>query len=313
MSAVPRLSPTFCGLCRGRVAAEAAVLEATLVACLSAGRDSWPTLALPPADFIAHLAERAPLHDGGVSLAGLQALHLSDLYLACACQRGLPAALALFEQHYLQPLAASLKHTEPSAAAIDELCQQLREQLFVAVPASATQPAGAAKPGKIGSYDGRGSLKSWLRVVALRATLTRRRGERRQRLQPLPDADVDTALLALPLGAGPELALLRNRHEPDIKQALTEALATLPAERVNVLRLHLLDGLTLEKIARLYRVNRSTVKRWLDDTHARLLAELRQRLQARLRLSRSDLDSLLTHLRSDLDLSLSRLLRAATV
>jgi RNA polymerase sigma-70 factor len=304
MSGFPTLASTFRSHCRGEVEAEPGALGATLAECLSAGQAGWPTLPLPPLDFIAHLAQRAPLQEGKVTLAGLRGLHAGDLYLACACQRNVPPALELFEQHFLPPLAAYLRRSEPSPVVVDELCQQLREELFVGVPAGAHRSRGAAK---IAHYDGRGSLKAWLRVVALRTALTRRRGERRERLQPLDD----TTLLALPSGAGPELEFLRQQHEPDIKQALTEALATLPSDRVNVLRLHLLDGLTLEKIAGLYHVNRSSVKRWLDDARARLLSELRRRLQARFQLPPKDLDSLLTHLRSQLDLSLSRLLKAS--
>lgn len=273
-------------------------VEEALAALLRTGRETWPTLDLAPHAFIVHLAERAPASEGTIALTGLRALHVRDLYLACACQLRVPGALELFESQILGEIASYLGRSEPSRPAIDEVCQQLRERLFV---------AGAEGVPKIAKYDGRGSLKSWLRVVAMRTAMTRRRSAKRDRTQPLDDA----ALAALPGSGSPELAILKQQHEADIKLALTEALAMLPADRVNVLRLHLIDGLTLEKIGSLYRVNRSSVKRWLDDARARLLSELRRRLQTRLRLSREEFDSLIATLRSQLDLSLSRILKSA--
>ncbi|HMU41475.1 MAG TPA: sigma-70 family RNA polymerase sigma factor [Pseudomonadota bacterium] len=269
---------------------------------MASAQTAWPPLELPPSVFIAHLAEHAPLQDGVVTLTSLHTVHHCDLYLACACQHHIPGAIDLFELHYLRKVATLLRRSEGSPAVIDELCQHLREDLFVA------QPDSTQKTPKIARYDGRGSLKSWLRVVAVRTALTLRRSRQRECHQPLEEA----SLAVLPLVGSPEQTLLRQQHKSDIKQALADAIAGLPPNRVNVLRMHLLDGLTLEKIASLYRVNRSSVKRWLDDARTQLLSGLRNRLQARLRLPHKDIDSLLVGLRSQLDLSISRILRPAS-
>jgi len=52
-----------------------------------------------------------------------------------------------------------LARIDGSAAFRDEVCQRLREKLFVSTP---------ARRAKIFEYSGKGSLASWLRTVALR-------------------------------------------------------------------------------------------------------------------------------------------------
>jgi RNA polymerase sigma-70 factor (ECF subfamily) len=298
MSELLTLEETFRSLCRGVVREDPARVEAALAEQLARGRAAWPMLKLDPRDFIACLAERTPAHEGGITMSALRSLHSADLYLALACRHRVSGAIELFESQMFAEISAFLARSEPSRAAIDEICQQLRERLFVAEPGAQT---------KLASYDGRGSLRSWLRVVAQRMALDLRRGTKRARTQPLDDA----TLAEMPLVDSPELSFFKEHYRSDAKLALQEALARLPAERLNVLRLHLLDGLTMEKIGALYRVNRSTVKRWLDDTRERLLSALRQRLQQRLRLSDEELEQLMALARSHLDLSLSRILKVA--
>lgn len=74
-----------------------------------------------------------------------------------------------------------------------------------------------------------------------------------------------------------------------------------------VFRLHLLDGLSLDEIGRLYGVNKSSVSRWLGAVRAHLLDTARSELAARL--APGDLASLVRAFRENLDLSLTRLLR----
>jgi RNA polymerase sigma-70 factor (ECF subfamily) len=75
-----------------------------------------------------------------------------------------------------------------------------------------------------------------------------------------------------------------------------------------LLRLHYLDVLTLEKIARLFHVGRTTAHRWIADAREALLADTTRRVRELLVLSDSEVDSLLPLVASQLDVSLSRLL-----
>jgi RNA polymerase sigma-70 factor, ECF subfamily len=76
----------------------------------------------------------------------------------------------------------------------------------------------------------------------------------------------------------------------------------------NLLRQHILDELTIDDLARLYRVHRATCARWLADARADLGKQTRKRLMSALGMPTSDVDSLLRFLDSDIELSISRIL-----
>jgi RNA polymerase sigma-70 factor (ECF subfamily) len=77
--------------------------------------------------------------------------------------------------------------------------------------------------------------------------------------------------------------------------------------------MHYLDGLGGDAIGRFYGgVHRSTVLRWIEAARERILGETRRLLAARLRLSSSELDSLVRLVESQLDTSILRPLRAST-
>jgi len=75
-----------------------------------------------------------------------------------------------------------------------------------------------------------------------------------------------------------------------------------------VLRLHLLDGLNIDRIGQLHDVHRATAARWLASAREALAKDTQRILQARLQVSRSEFESLLRLVRSDLDVSLCRIL-----
>lgn len=246
-----------------------------------AGRAAWPAVSLGEDEFLAFLVSRAQPVE-----------HAADLYLAHACARGAAGALAAFEATLLSQVPGFLRRMSPQI--VDEVCQRLRDRLFV----------GAAP--KIAEYSGSGPLAAWLRVVALRLAidLSRSAGQNIAR-------ELDAAQLAGPAGRSPELEYLKERYRLDVKGAFQEALLALSSEQRNVLRLHLVEGLTLEEIGRLFHVNRSTVFRWLGASREALLADARLRLRERIGVSADEFDSLVQVVRSQLDLSLAEVLKTA--
>lgn len=256
-----------------------------------AGQRAWPGVALPVGDFVRHLARRLP--PGTAPAAFLDAVHAADLYLACACALGLPAALATFERDYLRQVPALLTGLSLSPSQVDEVCQLLRDKLLLARPGE--EP-------KIAGYSGRGPLMAFLRVAARRTALTllSQQGPAHAAADPDRLAAQDTS---------PEVRHLRQRHQEALKGALQEAIAGLPGQQRAALRLHFLQGLTDEKIGRMFRVHRTTVTRWIDAARERILDESRRLLGERLRLSPTECDSLAAALRSQIDLSLAELLK----
>ena len=160
----------------------------------------------------------------------------------------------------------------------------------------------AGGPG-IADYAGRGDLGAWLRSVTVRTALKSLRQARRDR--PV-DADLDA--LAAP-GASPELALLRASCAADFRAALAEALAALSARDRTLLRQHFVDNLTIDELAPVYGVHRATAARWLARLRAEVLGQTRDALARRLGPAAPELTSVLRLIDSQLDLSLSRLLR----
>jgi hypothetical protein len=69
--------------------------------------------------------------------------------------------------------------------------------------------------------------------------------------------------------------------------------------------MHLVDGLTLERIAKVYGVTHPTIMRWLEHARQRVLDEAKRRLREVLPVSSTEFDSIARLLISQLDLDIS--------
>jgi RNA polymerase sigma-70 factor (ECF subfamily) len=283
---IPHLRPAERGL------EEPSTLEALLAEVLASARAAWPDLALSEATFFRHLAERLP-EEGSLPDA-LRKVHAADLYLACACAQGHTVAQAALDTHFLPKVDAAVARIEGSGDGAAEVRQRLREKLF-------TSEEGRLP--HIADYQGSGPLVAWLRAAAVRTALNLRRSEQRRNR-----VEEDVLAEGTVTGGDLELDYLRQRHQADFQAALAEALAALPARERTVLRLHFVEGLSLDRIGAMYQTHKSTVSRWLTRARADVLAEVRRRLAEKLQLSAEELQSLLRIVRSQLDASLSKLL-----
>ncbi|WP_326522517.1 sigma-70 family RNA polymerase sigma factor [Archangium lipolyticum] len=298
---MPGLAATFLAHAKVRFVppADASELEGLLVRTWETARAQWPAVNLPAEPFVKHLAERLPEANPDSPIEPLLAqLSLAELYLACACLRGLPAAIGLFERNYLAKLPGLLRGPKQPEAMIDDVCQLARVKLLVPTP--------EGDP-KIAEYTGRGALLSWVRVTAVRIAIKLQAGQK-----PAPDQDSDTVFEALPApGMDAELDLIKRRYHNDFRQAVREAFSELPADDRHLLRLYFVDQLSMYELASLFRVNQSTVSRWLKSARQEIYEDTRRRLQARLGLSTGDFKSFLAVLDSQLDLNISQLLGKA--
>lgn len=266
-------------------------LEEALAGLVREAREAWPEVGMDAGAFLAHVAERLP--STGEAREVLESLRAADCFLAFACVRGEARALEALDAHVLSQVGTWLPREAP--ALVDELRQLLRQRLLV--------PVDGAPP-KLASYSGRGPLGQWVRAVALRLHIDGQRAAPRE--LPLEAAP---ATLAERLGADPELAFIRERHQEDFRVAFRAALGRLEARERNLLRLHHVHGLSMDAVSATYQAPRSTVARWIARAREQLLALTREELTARLRLSSDELDSLLRLVGSQLDVSL-RLLMA---
>lgn len=276
--------------------AGATTLETLLVEVNAAARSRWPGFDLPVDVFLPYLAER--LKPGAEGLEGaLRAVNASDLYLACGCAEGVPAALEAFDAAFLGDIDATVTSLRAPGALADEVKQLVRMKLFVAEP--------GARP-RIGDYAGHGDLRTWFRVVAVRTLLSLLR--KGQREIALADEEIFDLVAQVD---DPGLALLKRRFRAELKTAFEEAVRSLGARPRNLLRQQLLDGLTIDDLGRLYRVHRVTAARWVKAAREQVGAETRRQLVERTGLSGDDLDQMIADIRSQLDLSLERVLASS--
>lgn len=249
------------------------------------GKLRWPSVEVPREAFAAFLQDRAPEREQ------LAAIHGADLYLACACSRDDARAIAAFDERFIREVPAFLAGIERSAAVIEEVRQLVRQRLFVA-----EDPARR----KIHEYSGRGSLASWVRVVALRVASNRRRDDKAPKLS-LDGDEADSQVLST---VDPELAVIKARYQGVFNEALAAAFASLPPRERLLFRMHYLDGLNLDAIGLVFSVHRATAARWLagarEAVHERTLTLIGDQLNV----DATELESLLRVVRNELDVSL---------
>lgn len=266
-------------------------LGARLASLVASAKERWPNVGVAAEVFVRYVAERLPPREDVE--ASLAALHASDLYLACGCAAGDRRALAAFDDELLRPVRSYLGRLDPSSAFADDVEQQLREKLLV---------PSQGRP-RILDYTGRGPLAGWLRVAAIR---TGRNLLRSAKAAPAVADDVEAIRTAKP---DPELAYLKERYAQELREAFEATLAGLGPRERTILRLTFLEAMSSGEIAAMYGVSASTVRLWIKQWRAAILDETRRRLATRLGMDHGEVDSLMGLVQSQLDLTVSRLLR----
>lgn len=222
----------------------------------------------------------------------LGALHAGDLLLAFSCLLGDPTALALFERDVIGRSAVVMRGNLPPGLTADEVLQRLRVRLLLR--------EGERAPG-LGTYSGRGPLVHWSRATAARLVQEFARSTRRE-------VATEAELLEAPaLARDLEVSLLKKQFSEVFAAAFKRALAQLDARDQHLLRLHYLEGLRAEELGRVFNTHRATVWRWLTQCREALLQATRAELAKSVK--DTELSSLMNAVHSQLDVSLSRVLR----
>lgn len=266
-------------------------LEGVLRDILESARAAWPEIELDPEDFLPYLAERLPA-DSEAERALLE-IRAGDLYLACACVRGNDRAMAAFETHHFPEIHAALLRRDPSGQ-LEDIKQTLYQKLFL---------GDEEHTPKIGQYAGRGDLRSWVCVTAVREAIDLLRKAKRE--QPLDDS----ALVDLTSAdEDQELHYLKRLYREQFKAAFEQALGTLSARERTILRYNLLDGLNIDQIGAIYNVHRATIARWIAAAREKLLAGTRAILMQRLRVDQGEFESIMRLIQSHFDVSIHHFL-----
>src|SRR6185369_7238603 len=109
-------------------------------------------------------------------------------------------------------------------------------------------------------------------------------------------------------GHDPEIAVAKERLRQPLAAALEAALAALGAREKTLLRLHIVDNLTIDEIGALYRVHRATAARWLVSIRGSVLDAIRGHLGLSARPTSSEFRSIVALLRDELHVSVERAL-----
>jgi RNA polymerase sigma-70 factor, ECF subfamily len=266
-------------------------LEPLLVERVASAIAAWPKLSLGEGPLIHAIAHRIT---ADLSAAhAIAAMQTDDLYLACGCAAGDPAAFAGFEQHCGAMIDRAIASSGASPAERADLGQIVRQRLLVA--------SANGRPPRITGYSARGSLRAWVRVVATREVA--RMLARAQR----EVAAEDRELAGLISGDDPEISYLKRLYREEFRRSFHSAMDALEARERLLLRQCMLDGLSIDQLAALHGVHRATVARWVQAARDAVVAGTQRDLTRRLRLSRTELVSMIRLIRSQLDVSLSRL------
>ncbi len=269
--------------------AERASLESALASVEERARAGLGTIVWSRERFFTHLGQRA----GQATLASLGSLRAADLWLACACAHGEPAALERLDRELSRLVSARVARFNRSPDFADEVRQELRVVLLLGRDGA---------HGRIADYAGQGELARWLGVAAMRAAISLQRTEK--------PAGPESLLDALMPGPDPELDFIKLRDREAVRNALLDSVRELDKRDVGLLRLHHIEGVPLDKLASSHQVHRATMARWLASARAGVLERARALVRERLQLSAADCDSLIDLVRSRLDQSFARALAA---
>lgn len=253
--------------------------DSELALTLLQGETAFPELAGDHARIAAQLVGRVG-DDEPVAFR-------ADLYLAMACVAGLPAAMERFEKTILPRVRSSIELVLNSTEHTDDLIQKIREKVFL-------------RDSKLRSYRGKGPLLGWTRAIAVRLALELRSSAAHKPSEQLSD---EFPALSDDL----ELRYLYNKHRDAFRCALQSAFGQLQVRERTVLRLHLVNDVSLERIGGMYGANKSSVSRWVAQAKSFVLGRVRDDLGKSLQLDGRELASLIKAVRSQLSISLSQL------
>jgi RNA polymerase sigma-70 factor, ECF subfamily len=222
----------------------------------------------------------------------LGCLAFSDLFLVHASLDGDVMALGELSRMLDEEATRALSRLKLDHDTKDEAKQLLRAKLLV---------RDGEQPPRLEAYGGRGPLRAWLRTAALRTALSDARRTRR-------DEGEEALRAANLLTTDPEAEYIRERYATEYQQAFEEAFATLSVRARTLLKMHLLEDMSVDDMARAYGEHRSSTWRALKAARDQILEQARQRLVERLALSSREFESLMRLVQSRLELDLTELL-----
>jgi len=202
----------------------------------------------------------------------VEALHLPDLALACACSAGNELAWDHFVKEYRPELYRAAR------AIAGENGRELADSLYAEL--YGLRESAGMRNSLFDYFHGRSKLATWLRAILAQRHIDAVRRARRTQSLDDPDGDGSAGASTLPATndngtSDPE----RHRFLAVLQATLEAVLGALsPRERLR-LAYYYVDGLTLAQIGKLMAEHEATVSRKLERTRR----DLRQQIDLGLR------------------------------
>jgi len=256
----------------------------------------WHTLPTYPAVDIAsfatrlgHLLDAAPNHIDAITA------RLADVWLTHGAGAGDAAALAELHARHLQRIPEYLAQLRLAPADVADVQQHVRQRLCTTDTSADREPV-------LWQYTARADLAGWLRIIALREglALKRRDGALTQRHQRAAVGEIAVA--------DPVLRALKSKYRDEFRRAFAAAMQQLDAKSRSILRLQVIEQLTLDQIGQALRVHAATASRWLSQARADLHRLTCVQLANQLQLGDDEVESAMRLIASELDASVSRVL-----
>ncbi len=275
---------------RARVEADPEAEPSLLRACEEARR-AFPGLEFDAARLAEHLMER--MADEVPLPVALSARHLADLSLSFAALAGHPPAVDRVQAIVSQELRVAMTRIR-STLSLDEAAQRVTTKLLLPDEG----------PPRLALYRGEGELRAWVRVVATRLLLNA--ATRGPKERPLDEHVLDVVGDG---GDDPELLYIKQLYRSELKEAFAQGVSVLSSRERALLRFAIIDALTVDEIGRLYDVHRATAARWVTAAREALEKATLGALRLRWRVDEAQLRAIVGLVKSQLDLSITRVLR----
>jgi RNA polymerase sigma-70 factor (ECF subfamily) len=269
--------------------AEVASLEALLDRHVRSGAAAHPDLALDAGAFVRRLATHVEAEGPIVP----DDLHADDFFLAAACLEGVEGAVTVLQRDFLSQIPLYLTRVTKSSdrEKAEDIAQSIAERVVV---------SDGTHPPRLADYSGKGPLGGWLRVVSVRMGLN----ANRKKDGWVSESDAPE----VPAGLDPELDHFKLRYKDEFKAAFEASFAALDDDQRLLLRLHSSGAHRGEDIAKIVGVDRSTAMRRLARAREVLFETTKATMTGKLGISPTEFESIARAVRSQIELTLSRVL-----
>ncbi len=260
----PSVSPD--AVFRERFAACNAELEESYARCC----EKYSTFTVPVDEFRAAVANAvtkylvgADAHASEPSIKDIRRfineLHVEDLYLVLACNRGDEKAWWEFDREH----RAFIERCARTALTVNIEAEEIIEAVYVEL--FGTKVVDGVRRSKLTSYTGRGTLRGWLRTVIINAVVDSSRA-------PKLEIAVDDLSASQPAGSPRTFEvensvvtnLVKERYQAATVAALDQALNALDDHETLLLLYYHVEGLKLREIARIVEEPGSPIRRWFQ-------------------------------------------------